>query len=313
MPSIAPSASPQLAQAVALSPAETTAMDDMQQQPQNAAILEHADQVMMQKCLATRGVTVYPSTYIYDPDLSYALQTATPEAYAWFYQHGNYPNMAAVSPSPEMAKAVGYGAAAPVDPAMAAMDVAYAKLSRNNQLTVQKQIDGQDLDGNQVSDLATSCRGQVFTTLYGGLQLNFGLDKAQTATVDTIIGGVGGTQALAAIAADPAMEKANASWAGCMTKVGVTGATTAPAVALAPPATLARGTKTATAADINTASTLATKDAACAQSAGIEPAYHAAAYAYLAQHIKGNAAVFAKYFTVHDAQVATAKKYLGIK
>lgn len=218
--------------------------------------------------------------------------------------------MVADSPSPEMAKAVGYGAALPIDPAMAAMDVAYANMSRAKQLAVQKQIDGQDLDGNQVSDFAGSCRGPIFTTLYDGPKKNLGIDQTQNAAVGAIIDGVGGDRP--AFPDDPSLTKANVAWAACMAKAAITNDTIAPAEDLAPLTTTNRDTKSAPATGIAAAGILATTGADCAHKAEIQSAYTCAMYNYLAEHIKGNAAAFADYFTIHDAQVAAAKKYLGI-
>lgn len=231
------------------------------------------------------------------------------------------PNADETSPSPSFAQEYGYGSQS-TDPNFPSSDAAFAKLTSQQQDAAYGAYMGTDGNFKPTGNYADSCRGQASQTIYGGLKLDWGLTSAQLDTVKSIV--VTSTpQAQQAIMGSSIMTAHTAAWDQCMSKNGmnVNGAA-APATALQPSSLQVHYPQAGQAAptptppvadDIAAAKKIATTDASCAQSTGLQPAYATAVQQWRVQQIQANKDLVAAYYAVRAPQIANAKNYLGIK
>lgn len=270
---------------------ESTALDSL--------YLAQAGSEFVKQCLADRGVTVYPSP---DATIGIAATIGGNEGGSWWYAQRSFPNDYAISPSPQMAKTVGYGLSAATADSGSQEKSAYDQLSGTEQDAIQTEIMGTDTGGNPTAPFEASCTGQMQAALFGGTQPPLdGIDPATLSLVTSLTNGVAQPATQKELAADPDVVKAQSTWEECMKIAGYDQASTAPASALAQPG------------DIGSEIAVASADATCADKTGVNEAYRAAVRDWRIPKIEANTAALQGFLAKRAPQIAAAKMYLKIK
>lgn len=319
--SVATSTAPAAASQVSVPSDIASLVSQVSSAARDSFLVAEATFSIISKCLAGNGITTYPHAWDADLKFMVAKSLNTDEGYAWWQSSQGFPNADETSPSPSFAQQYGY-ASQSTDPNFPSSDAAFAKLSSQQQDVAYGAFMGSDGNFTPTGNYADSCRGQASQTVYGGQKIDWGLTSAQLDTVKSIV--VASTpQGQQAIMASAGMTTHTAAWDKCMSKNGLNmNGAAAPATALQPLSLQVQypqaGQPAPTPAppaadDIAAAKKIATIDASCAQSTGLQPAYATAVQQWRVQQIAANKDLVTAYYAVRAPQVANVKNYLGIK
>lgn len=287
-----------------LTPDETAALTALEAHEKNTFYLFTAQGLIMQQCLAARGIVAYPASLVTDPLRELAGVIDTPEAYAMWYAAGRTPNSVSVTPTNGLA-AYGYSGAAqlnqPVDP----IEADYRGMTPAEQDAVQIAIDGRNGDLAQVVPVEESCKGEVNATLFVDPEGD-GKKHSQESliVVGELIDSIPSAETQVEIRKDLALQEAGKEWSDCMTSHGfyVSGM---PSAAPQDPSEIDQ-------VELDSEVTLATTGAECEAQTQLNAVYQTAVKNWRISKVRGNATQILEYFEVRGPFIAAAKKYLGV-
>lgn len=290
-----------------LTDAESAALEALEAVEEGSYYLHLAHYQIVEQCLQSRGITVYPSSAVSDPLIDVAQKVGTPEAIALWYADGKVPNSTSIAAEPALAE-YGYSGVATQNTGQDPRDQAYFALTRTEQEKVQIALDGRDADLNQAAPFAESCIGQAYQVTSGGKSPFDGLDDSTMTVVMPIIDGISTPEGQTAIKETPELKTARSAWEKCMSAQN-RAANWPPGKAVAGEA----ADPAQASAQANQEAQYAETDAACGQEAGLNAAYRGAVKAWRTDQVKQHLSELQAFFAVRDPQVAAAKQYLGIK